>query len=150
MDKCSIFFLILETYFRKFSICQKLLEHGTFNRFLIFFSKRDTERDIDTVYLVASTTESLNLFENRSKITPNNRSIPINILARYQKLPQIWQQLNFRFQLSNLSRIIRFQSRSRPRKWWSRTFVSGHHLILVTKCTVVTKFILSDKMCLLD
>ena len=110
------FFLILETYFRKFSICQKLLEHGTFNRFLIFFSKRDTERDIDTVYLVASTTESLNLFENRSKITPNNRTIPINILARYQKLPQIWQQLNFRFQLSNLSRIIRFRSRSRPRK----------------------------------
>ena len=110
------FFLILETYFRKFSICQKLLEHGTFNRFIIFFSKRDTERDIDTVYLVASTTESLNLFENRSKITPNNRTIPINILARYQKLPQIWQQLNFRFQLSNLSRIIRFRSRSRPRK----------------------------------
>lgn len=110
------FFLILETYFRKFSICQKLLEHGTFNRFLIFFSKRDTERDIDTVYLVANTTESLNLFENRSKITPNNRTIPINILARYQKLPQIWQQLNFRFQLSNLSRIIRFRTRSRPRK----------------------------------
>ena len=106
------FFLILETYFRKFSICQKLLEHGTFNRFLIFFSKRDTERDIDTVYLVANTTESLNLFENRSKITPNNRTIPINILARYQKLPQIWQQLNFRFQLSNLSRRFR----TRPRK----------------------------------
>ena len=100
------FFLILETYFRKFSICQKLLEHGTFNRFLIFFSKRDTERDIDTVYLVANTTESLNLFENRSKITPNNRTIPINILARYQKLPQIWQKFNFRFQLSNLSRLI--------------------------------------------
>ena len=110
------FFLILETYFRKFSICQKLLEHGTFNRFLIFFSKRDTERDIDTVYLVGNTAESLNLFENRSKITPNNRTIPINILARYQKLPQIWQQLNFRFQLSNLSRIIRFRTRSRPRK----------------------------------
>ena len=106
------FFLILETYFRKFSICQKLLEHGTFNRFLIFFSKRDTERDIDTVYLVASTTESLNLFENRSKITPNNRTIPINILARYQKLPRIWQQLNFRFQFSNLSRRFR----TRPRK----------------------------------
>ena len=48
-------FLILETYFRTLSICQKLLEHGTFNRFLIFFSKRDTERDIDTVYLVANT-----------------------------------------------------------------------------------------------